>query len=164
MLNSPQTLSVEARRYIEGLIQQVRLLLRDYPQLNRLIRGEESSDRTIAWALQDACNDWSTTPPLIDSVSVLSHPAPNLLIRCAASTLLQSVSFLQTRNNLSYSDGEIRINSSSRGPELRQAAAMLLQDYEAKKQRLKIALNIEGAWGSGTFSDLAIANGYYLGY
>ena len=157
-------MTTEARRYFENLIQQVRLYLRDYPQLNRLIRGEESSDRTIAYALQDACNDWNSTPPLIGNVDVLSHPAPNLLVRCASATLLQSVSFLQTRNNLSYSDGEVNVNSSSRGPELRQAAGMLLQDYEMKKQRLKIALNIEGAWGSGTFSDLAVANGYYLDY
>lgn len=164
MLNSPQELSTESRRTLEGLIQQVRLFMRDYPSVNRLLKGEESSDRAIAWALMDACSEWSATPPLLGNVSPSSHPAPHLLIRCATATLLQSVSFLQTRNNLSYSDGEVSINSSSRSPELTQQAAMLMQSYESQKQRLKIAQNIEGGWGTGLHSDLLGANAYYLNY
>lgn len=159
-MNAPGRLTPETRAYLEDLIQQVRLFMRDFPHVNRLLAGEESSNRMVAWALQDACNDWNRTPPLIGDVGPTGHPANDLLIRKAAATLLMSVSFAQTRNHLSYADGRVQINSAPKGPEMRQFAQMLLGDYEVAKQRLKMAQNIEGAWGGGVFSDLLYANWY----
>ena len=45
-------------------IQAVRIYTRDHPQLNRILKGEESSDRMIAWALVDALSDFNGSPPM----------------------------------------------------------------------------------------------------
>ena len=42
------------------LVSMMRMYLRDYPHLNRLIDGEETSDRMIAWAILDAIQDFNT--------------------------------------------------------------------------------------------------------
>lgn len=43
-------------------VQMVRLYTRDFPELNRIVGGEESSDRHIAWAVLDAISDFNGTP------------------------------------------------------------------------------------------------------
>ena len=152
----------KTERAIWDLIQEVRLFLRDFKELNRLISGEESSNRMIAWALQDAVDDWNSTPPLIGAVGVLSHPSRSLLVRCTVITLLQSVGFLQTRNHLTYSDGSgASVNVSDKTPVLQAWINLLSAGYEQKKIRLKTGLNIEGAWGGGVHSELNLVNAFY---
>lgn len=149
-------------RAVWELIQQVRLFMRDYRDLNRLIAGEESSNRMIAWAIMDACDDWNSTPPLTGTIGVLSHPSSSLLIRATVISLLQSVGLLQTRNHLTYSDGSgASVNVSDKTPVLQAWINLLSSAYEMKKVRLKTGLNIEGAWGGGVHSELNLVNAYY---
>ena len=55
-----------------GVIGLVRAKLRDYPELNRLIEGRETSDREIAFAIMETIDDFNTTPPLIQNFNLES--------------------------------------------------------------------------------------------
>jgi hypothetical protein len=148
----------------EGLvqfIQVVRMVMRDYPELNRLIRGEEHSDRLIAWAILDVIDDWNTTPPLIGPVTISSFPSAHLLVQGTVVSLLKSAGLLMTRNAIAFSDGGFSYNTD-------KTAALMAwiqlhdNEYEKKKLRLKTATNIARAWGGGLHSEyLWISSGWY---
>lgn len=149
-------------RTIQNLIQQVRLYLRDYPQLNRLTAGVENGERFIAWGIQDAISDWNSAPPVIGTASVANHPAPHLLVRRAAAAVLEGVMHLQMRNHLNYSDGSgSSVQSSDKAPQLQAVIQGLLARYERDRDKMKIALNIAGGWGGGIHSELLHVGGYY---
>src|SRR4051812_25966152 len=101
---------------IQQLISTVRLYLRDYAELNRLIQGVEHSDRMILWAIADAVDDWNSTPPLIPAAQLENFPSKSLLLRGIVISLLESVGLLQTRNHLTFSDGGIQVGVSDKTP------------------------------------------------
>lgn len=146
------------------LVNTVRLFLRDYPELNRLIRGEEHSDRMIMWAIFDAIDDWNSTPPLIPRVSLSNFPSKSLLLRGTVIGLLESVGLLMTRNHLTFSDGGIQVGVSDKTPLIQSWIQMLGNRYEEKKAKLKIAMNIELGWGQGFHSEYLWTNGFYGGW
>lgn len=148
----------------EQMAQVVRNFTRDFPELNRLIRGVESSNRLIFWALDDALEDWNTTPPLIGPVSIETHPSRRLLMRGAVIHLLESVGLLQTRNHLTFSDGGIQVGVSDKTPLIHAWLQYFKNDYEQKKLRLKVSMNIENAWGGGVHSEYLWVNGFYGGW
>ena len=148
---------------LEQFIGAVRLFLRDYAQLNRLIAGEEHSDRMIAWAVIDALDDFNSTPP-VSNYTLTNFPSMSILLRGTAINLLQSVGLLMTRNHLTFSDGGLQVGVSDKTPLIQSWIQMFSNMYEEKKQRLKIALNIEGGWGGGVHSEYAWVNGFYGGY
>jgi len=148
----------------EGLtkfIQVVRTVMRDFPELNRLIRGEEHSDRLIAWAILDTIDDWNTTPPLIGGVTIASFPSAHLLIQGTMVQLLKSSGLLMTRNAIAFSDGGFSYNTD-KTQAMMAWINMLANEYEQKKMRLKTATNIARAWGGGLHSEyLWVSSGWY---
>lgn len=143
-------------------VSQVRQYLRDYPELNRLIDGEETSDRMIAWSVIDALDDINNTPPLIGTFTVETFPYRHLLMRGTVLAVLESVGLLQTRNQISYSDGGISVNASDKAPMIMNWINMLRGQYEQKKQQYKIAVNISEAFdGDAVLSDYYFLGGYY---
>ena len=148
------------RKTILVLTGLVRTKLRDHEELNRLVAGRESSDRQIAFALMETVDDWNSTPPLIETVTLEGFPHVACLINGAVGRILRSVALLQVRNHMSYSDGQgVRTSSSDKGPLLQQWATMFLQEYEQKKQRLKMAMNLAGAMnGTGISSEYRYLN------
>lgn len=144
-------------------VQMTRAFMRDYAELNRLIVGEEHSDRLIAWAVLDALNDINTTPPL-QSFTLDSFPSVHLLLRGTVISLLESIGLLQTRNHLTFSDGGIQVGVSDKTPLIQSWIQLFRNSYEEKKQRLLIALNIENAWGGGVSSEYLWTNGFYGGW
>ena len=142
---------------VEYFVQSVRLFMRDYPELNRLTKGEESSDRMIVWAIIHTVDDFNSTPPLI-GVSWEEIPK-SILLYGVVATLLDSVIMLSTRNHLAYSDGGINVNLDKSGL-LMQLRQMVNGTYEQKKDRYKIALNISRGFGNVS-SEYWIVNGSY---
>ena len=49
---------------LEQFKSEVRGYIRDFPELNRLVTGEESSDRMIQYCVFLALDEYNTTPPL----------------------------------------------------------------------------------------------------
>jgi len=146
-----------------GVIALVRAKLRDYPELNRLVEGRETSDRAIAFAIMETIDDFNTSPPLIQSFGLESFPSTSLLIRGTIVNVLESIGLLQTRNQMSYSDGQgVQVSVSDKTPMLMQWISLFASQYEQKKLRLKKALNLSGALnGSGVSSEYLYVNGYF---
>ena len=147
----------------------VRLFLRDFPELNRLVAGEESGDRMIAWATADALSDFNGTPPLtiFSLEELLQRNQQHLLLRMTVESLVESVGLLQTRNHLNYSNGGINVGVNDKTPMLMNWLQYFKATTEQKKQRVKVALNIEqilGPSNSGVHSELWAVNATYLSY
>lgn len=149
-----------ARVQLDRFVLLVREFMRDYPELNRLIAGEESSNRQIVWAILDTLDDFNTTPPFT-SFDLDGFPSKSMLLRGTVSTLLESIGLLQTRNHLQFSDGGITVGINDKTPFIQSWIQVFRNAYEAKKEKLKVAYNIENAWGGGIFSEFRFINNFY---
>lgn len=148
----------------EQFASVVREFMRDHAELNRLTQGVEHSDRLIMWAIADCIDDWNTTPPLIGPVGITNFPSRHLLLRGTVINLLESLGLLQTRNHLTFSDGGIQVGVSDKSPLIQSWIQMYRNAYEVKKNKLKVAINIEGGWGGGVHSEYLWTNGFYGGW
>ena len=149
-----------------SFIQTVRLFTRDHPQLNRLVKGEESSDRMIAWAILDFLSDFAGTPPplgyhTLEQLFAMHYQS--FALRGTVVALMQSVGILQTRNHLQFSDGGISVGVSDKTPMLMQWIRDFQNKYEQEKMQRKVSLNIAQLLGtfSGVHSELFFVNGWY---
>lgn len=154
---------------MRDFVQMVRSYCRDFPELNRLVAGEESSDRQIAWAVLDAMADFNGTPHLTSYTleDLLQRSQHALLLRMTVITLIESIGLLQTRNMINYSNGSINVGVNDKTPLLMNWLQYFRSMTEQKKQRTKVALNIEGILGpecSGIHSELFAINSCYIGY
>jgi len=152
---------------MKAFVHEVRLFLRDIPELNRLTAGEESSDRMIAWATMDALSRFNGTPhhTYYTLEELLAINQNNLLLRMTVETLLESIGMLQTRNHLNYSAGGINVGVNDKTPLLLQWLQLFKSTTEQRIQHVKVALNIEGILGSdnmGVHSEYWCTNMSYL--
>lgn len=150
----------QAKLELNAIVDQVRLFTRDYAELNRLIAGEESSNRQIVWAIMDTLDDFNATPPFT-SLSMSQFPSRSLFIRGVTCSLLESIGLLQTRNQLTFSDGGIQVGISDKTPFIQSWLQLFRNSYEEKKMKIKVAMNIENAWGGGIFSEFRFINNFY---
>lgn len=127
-------------------IQAVRLFMRDFAEINLLIRGEESTDRMIAWATFDFLSDFNGTPHFTNmSLCDLYYKnQQSLAIRGTVITLLQSVGLIYTRNHLPFSDGGLSVAINDRAPMIQAWLQLFQSAYEQRKRLVKTAINIEG--------------------
>lgn len=149
-----------------SFIQTVRFFMRDHPQLNRLIKGEESSDRMIAWAILDFLSDFAGSPPNLGYYSLdqlFEMHYQSFALRGTTVALLQSVGILQTRNFLQFSDGGISVNASDKAPMWMQWIQAFQNKYEQEKVARKVSLNIAQLLGTftGSHSEYFFVNGWY---
>lgn len=150
-------------------VQMVRAYLRDTPELNRIVTGEESSDRQIAWAILDAISDFNGTPHLTNYSleELLQFNQHALLRRMTTIALIESVGLLQTRNHINYSDGGLNVGVNDKTPLLMNWLQYFKASTDQMKQRVKVALNIQGILGpsqAGVFSELWAINATYAAY
>lgn len=147
----------------------VRLYLRDYPELNRLIAGEESSDRMIAWATFDALSAFNGTPNLtaFSLDDLLSRNQHHLMLRMTVIALIESVGLLQTRNHINYSTGGINVGVNDKTPLLMQWLQYFKAYVDQLMQKVKVSLNVESILGPGEVglhSEYWAINATYLSY
>lgn len=153
------TVSARMRQYVV----MIRDFMRDHPEINRLIRGQETSDRQIMWAILDAIDFYNSTPPFLGNASIQSFPSLHILKRLAVAEVLESVALLQARNHLSFSDGGISYSVSDKHQMLMSWAQMFRNSAEQRLAKWKRAANIEAAMGGGgAFSEYFAINGIYL--
>lgn len=130
----------KARRYL-------RLFLQDTPELNRLIRKEESDNEVLDFALEMAISDWNSTMPPIGNVNIGNYPSLYLLMHGAVIQILKTQGLLQARNELNYSAGGSSFLRSNKSNYYMQWMINLANDYEVKKRNMKIAKNVSRGWG-----------------
>lgn len=160
---SQETKLPSYQRTMEQLVSMMRLYLRDFSHLNRLIEGEETSDRMIAWAILDAVQDFNTTPPFIGNIGLESLVSIPMLRDKVVCTILESLYILQTRNQVNYSDGGISFSISDKGQALYSFIQLLQQRYDMRVAKMKAALNVEMAMtGEGVLSEYFVINGLYF--
>jgi hypothetical protein len=152
-----------------SFIQSVRLYMRDFGELNRIVSGEETSDRQIAWSMLDALADFNGTPHLTSYSfeDLLSRNQHALLLRMTVVSVVESVGLLQTRNHINYSNGGINVGVNDKTPLLMKWMQYYKSFTDQLKQRVKVALNIEGILGpsnSGVHSELWAVNATYAAY
>ena len=147
-------------------VMTIRLFLRDFPALNRLVAGEESSDRMIAWAVIDAIEEFNGNPPIIGTYTfsdLISNQQASLLRKGTLVNLLMSVGILQTRNHLPFSDGGLNVQVSDKTPLLQSWIQLFRRQWEMGMNRVKAQWNIEQLLGgpSGAHSEYFALAGYY---
>lgn len=146
---------------VEDFVSEVRAYIRDWKELNRIITGEESSDRMIAYAILLALDEYNTTPPLLSPVSIANFPSRVILLQLTLIHLLTSVGILKSRNRLSYSDGGWSVDTESQADEYPKWIQLLRSQVDARLVAVKISRNIEAAWGLGVPSEYAWLHGWY---
>lgn len=161
---TPLPLSQSMRDFIEV----VRDYTRDYPELNRLVKGQESSDRQIAWATLDAISYFNGRPPFIGTLTLddlLYRNQQSLLLRLVVCNLIESVGLLQTRNHVNYSNGGISLGVNDKTPILMKWLQLYKSTAEQLLLQVKVAMNIEGIiGGQGLPSELMAINVSYVGF
>lgn len=150
-------------------VEIVRLYMRDHPELNRLVRGEESNDRQVAWAVLDALSNFNGTPPITAYIldELLMRNQHSLLLRMTVIAVLESVALLQVRNHVNYSNGGINVGVNDKAPMIMQWLQYYRSYTEQMKLRVKVAMNIESILGpsnSGVHSELWAVNATYAAY
>ena len=150
-------------------MQSVRLFMRDFAELNLLIRGEESSDRMIAWATMDFLSDFNGSTPF-SSYSLddmFSYNLMSFATRGTVISLMQSLMILYTRNYLAFSDGGLSVNINDKAPMIQAMLGLLQSAFEQQKRMIKTAINVSGLLDSspsGLHSDYMALSASGYGY
>ena len=142
-------MTAEGQRKFEKAKRYLRLFMRDTPELNRLIRKEESDPEMFEFAIEMAISEYNTVPPIMGRVTIDTYPSLYLLMHGAAIQLLKSNGILQARNELNYSAGGSSFVRSNKSNYYMAWLAHFINAYERTLQASKIAKNIEQGWGSG---------------
>lgn len=125
--------------------------MRDFAELNLLIRGEESSDRMIAWATVDFISDFNGTPYFtsfnLDDLFALN--LQHLAIRGTVCSLFESLMIFYARNHLPFSDGGLSVSINDKAPIIQSMLGLMSSSYEQNKRLVKTALNVESIMDSG---------------
>lgn len=152
-----------ASQRMNQLVAMIRSYMRDQPELNRLIAGQETNDRAIAWAIVDIFDDWNSTPPFLTPCGLSNIPSISIMRDGITARILESAAMLQMRNHLSFSDGGLSQSVSDKGPAYINFAQYLSQRYEQKKGAFKASQNIEMAMdGHGIHSEYFLINAAYV--
>lgn len=147
------------------LAEHARIFMRDYPELNRLTAGYDHSPRFLKWAVLETLSDFQSTPPFVGLTlqTVLDRNWIHMFNMGTVIHALESLCILHLRNHLAYSDGGVNVQTEN--PQLIQAMLQMMRPiYEQKKQRVLVALNIEGALDTtsiGVHSELYFVNSFF---
>lgn len=145
----------------EKVRKLLRLFLNDTPELNRLIRREESDDTKLDLALDLALDDYNITAPLLQSHAFSNFPSLYLLIYGATIQVLRSAGILQSRNELAYSSGGVSVRIFDKTQLYQSWIAQFVAEYERKKQNFKISANINSSLACGVQSEYSILNYFW---
>lgn len=131
--------------------EDLRMFLQDFAPFNRLLRlEEESSDPALEFALEMALDTYNTTIlPLLSEVTFETFPSNTIMIRLAASNILEMVGILRTRNSLNYSDAGLAVNDTEKASDYRAWALQFKKEAMQAASLLKQVRNIESILSSG---------------
>lgn len=155
-----------ATQTFNQFVAGVRLYLRDFPELNRLVAGEETSDRMIAFCALEAISDFNSEPPHLGVYSFERFMERGWAHKLRLGTIiniLTTVGLLQTRNHLPFSDGGLNVAVSDKTPLLQSWIQLLTAKWERWMQRTKVADNINNLLtdNTGVASEYFAVHGYF---
>ena len=156
-------LEVEISDEYWSMINMLRAFMRDFQPLNRLLAGEESSDRQLALAIFRALEDFSGTPPpnYYTLHTLIQHHHTDLLLRGAACKLLESVVFQYARNEIQFTDAGVNVKISDKTPIFLNIYGILYNQWTQEKKQAKVSMNIMDivtTTAEGVFSEYWLIN------
>ncbi len=125
----------------------LRRFVRDYPELNRLLRAQEHSLEDIDLALDLTVAEYNAKLPPIGDVTIDTYPNLWLLLHGGAVHLIRSAGILQARNRLPYSSGGISVRMFDKTEIYMQWVREFIQDYSHTLSESKLSVNLQGGWG-----------------
>ncbi len=141
--------------------EEVRAWLRDFPELNRLIVGEESSPRMIQFCAHMALDEWNAFSP-VQFTSVGSFPNKTILILLTVTHILTSAGILHSRNRFDFNAGNFVADTERQADEYPKWIQMIKAQLAPLMQNLSIRLNIAAASGGGGVpSEYAMLHNWY---
>ena len=134
---------------LEKVRKYLRLFLNDTPELNRLIRKQESTDEKLDLCILLAVDDYNITSPPLGFNLVENFPSMWLLIYGATIQVLRSAGLLHSRNELLYQSGNVSVRIFDKTQLYQSWINQFAQEYDTKKRSFKISQNIESTLGEG---------------
>ena len=148
-----------------ALVHRIRQFNRDYAELNRIVEGQESSDRDILLAVALAVDDINMTPPMIrfSPEEMIQNGWAPLLVIGATLNLLRSLILHYQRNDLPFNDGGLMTNGlSAKAPALTAFIDRTAPLFENSKKQIKVAMNLASMMNitpSGVLSEFSLVHG-----
>lgn len=136
-------------------VGEVRDYLRDYPELNRLIVGEETSNKQIEYAVNLALDEWNSTPPPIKH-TLSNFPSRTILLMLTLIYILHSAGMKKSRDHLPFNDGGFVVPAEEQTTLYSNWISMLRNQVNPLIARLKVALNIEGSGEAAAASEYSM--------
>jgi hypothetical protein len=140
----------------EQLISDLRTLLRDKADFNRLLETQENrelSDSELALALRLALSDYNSTPPA-SSASFTS--IPEFLVLWGGLIMAFHILGLgHTRNEFNYTSGGVSVRVWDKTPHYMNWIGQVTAKYDASKLNFKIAQNVNASLGTSVPSEYA---------
>jgi hypothetical protein len=122
--------------------------LRDYANYNILLGAVEFTDQDVASAKRFAISEFNVMTPAT-AFDEANFPNEWLLLMGIACHLLQSEAFLQLRNQVSYSDGNIGpVGIDDKASAYIQIKNDIKAQWQTAARQLKTQQNMESAYDS----------------
>jgi len=113
-----------------------------------VLDGEQViSDDRMEVAIEDAVDDWNSTPPPLSAITFDSHPAPELLSQRILADLLRHEALRRIRNGVDFSDGGASVSDTGKAQQLMLMSQSIDGEYQQAKSARKAAINIAAGWG-----------------
>lgn len=139
---------------------EVRDFIRDFPELNRLVSGEETSDRMIEYCACMAIDEWNTTPPLSNN-GISDFPSRFILMNLTICHILTSVGILKSRNRFQYSDGGFSVETEGQDDRYVRWIQLIRSQVNPLIRNYKVAKNISEGYGASLGSEYGWIHGWY---
>lgn len=132
-----------------GFVDTFRMFMNDLLDVNRLLQTEELTNEKLALALRLAMDQFNNTPPLISQkwTECELFPDTDLLFHGGAVNAFKMAGLMHLRNQLTYSDGGIQVNTNEKEGSYRQWYMDYRAEWKERIKDIKISLNYEGAFG-----------------
>lgn len=134
---------------IDDATGALREFLGDKPENNKLIPGTELSPDQLKLAIELTIDEVNNTPPFMQ-FTLEDFPSKVILLHGGTVQALIMAGLVQSRNYLQFSDGGISEIISDKAPSYQgwiQQLTGIIGNYKQKTDELKIAINMERAWG-----------------
>jgi len=128
--------------------EEVRAWLRDFPELNRLLAGEESSPRMVQFCAHMALDEWNAYSP-VQFGSVGAFPNKTILIQLTVIYILMSAGILHSRNRFDFNSGGFVADTERQADEYPKWIQLIRAQLAGLMKNLSIRLNISSASGGG---------------
>lgn len=136
------------------IVNNVRTYLADYIGVNELVEGQEWSDEWIAKNIVAVVADFNFAAPVLDIrptvLSLYSSADADLkhwVEEAAVGRLLKFGAIRLARNLMQYQAGSMTFDPNANAQLYRQMGAEIWTEWEQRRDRKKISINVDATWG-----------------